>query len=75
MLVSYGKKENNMRSNTIICVRWKLSGRLEHFVNLGKLYTYYTGDDLGVSRSKLNRRNLFEGFHNDTIEIVKTYVR
>jgi hypothetical protein len=64
-----------MRSNTVICVRWKLSGRLEHFVNLGKLYTYYTGDDLVVSRSKLNRRNLFDGFHNDTIEIVKTYVR
>lgn len=64
-----------MRSNTIICVRWKLSGRLEHFVNLGKLFKYYTGDDLGVSRSKLNRRNLFDGFQTDTIEIVKAYIR
>ena len=56
-----------MRSNTIICVRWKLSGRLEHFVNLGKLFTYYNSDELGVSRSKLNRSDLFDGFHNDTI--------
>ncbi len=64
-----------MRSNTIICVRWKLSGRLEHFVNLGKLFTYYNSDELGVSRSKLNRSDLFDGFHNDTIEIIKTYVK
>lgn len=64
-----------MRSSTIICIRWKLSGRLEHFVNLGKLFTYYNSDELGVNRSLLNRRNLFEGFQNDTIEIVKTYVR
>jgi hypothetical protein len=74
VLVNCGKKEN-MRSSTIICIRWKLTGRLEHFVNLGKVFTYYDSDELGVSRSKLNRRNLFEGFHNDTIEIVKTYVR
>jgi hypothetical protein len=64
-----------MRSNTIICIRWKLTGRLEHFVNLGKVFTYYDSDELGVSRSKLNRRNLFDGFQTDTIEIVKTYVR
>ena len=80
MLVNYGKKEIlylifNMRSNTIICIRWKLTGRLEHFVNLGKVFTYYDSDELGVSRSKLNRRNLFDGFQTDTIEIVKTYVR
>lgn len=64
-----------MRSNTIICVHWKLSGRLEHFVNLGKLFTYYKSNELGVSRSILNRKNLFDGYHNDIIEIIKTYVR
>jgi hypothetical protein len=64
-----------MRSNTVICVHWKISGRFEHFVNLGKLFSYYSSDDLGVSRSKLNRRDLFEGFQNDTIQIVKTFIK
>lgn len=73
-MVSFGKKEN-MRSSTIICIRWKLTGRLEHFVNLGKVFTYYDSDELGVSRSILNRRDLFDGYQNDMIEIIKTYVR
>jgi hypothetical protein len=39
------------------------------------VFTYYDSDELGVSRSILNRRNLFDGYQNDMIEIVKTYVR
>jgi hypothetical protein len=64
-----------MRSNTIICIRWKITGRIEHFVNLGKVFTYYDSDELGVSRSILNRRDLFDGYHNDIIEIIKTNVK
>jgi hypothetical protein len=64
-----------MRSNTVIYLKWKISGRIEHFVNLGKLFSYYNSTDLGVSRSTLNRRDLFDGFENDTIHLFKTYVK
>lgn len=64
-----------MRSQTVICIRWKLTGRIEIFVNLGKLFTSYSGNQLGVSRSTLDRKNLFDGYQNDTIEIFKSYVR
>ena len=64
-----------MRSQTVICIRWKLTGRIEVFVNLGKLFTSYSGNQLGVSRSTLDRKNLFDGSQNDTIEIFKSYVR
>ena len=64
-----------MRSQTIICVRWKLTGRIEHFVNLGKLYKYHTEEELGVSRHTLNKKDLFEGYQNGNIEVLKTYVR
>ncbi len=64
-----------MRSNTIICVIWKLTGRIEHFVNLGKLYTHYGNDELGISRSSLNKKDLFEGYDNETIKILKCYVK
>ena len=64
-----------MRSNTIICVVWKLTGRIEHFVNLGKLYTYYGNDELGISRSSLNKKNLFNGYDTETIKILKCYVK
>ena len=64
-----------MRSQTVICIRWKLTGRIEIFVNLGKLFTTYSGNQLGVSRSTLDRKNLFDGYQNDTIEIFKSYVR
>ena len=53
-----------MRSNTIICVIWKLTGRIEHFVNLGKLYTHYGNDELGISRSSLNKKDLFDCYDN-----------
>lgn len=60
-----------MRSSTIICVRWKLTGRIELFNNLGKLYSTYSDGILGVSRYTLDRKNLFEGYQNDLIEIYK----
>lgn len=63
-----------MRSNTIICVRWKLTGRIEHFSNLGKLYWRYNDDQLGVSRWTLNKKNLFDGFQSETVEILKSRV-
>lgn len=64
-----------MRNNTIIYLRWKLSNRVEIFVNLGKLYSIYNKDSIGVSRSQLNRRNLYEKYENDTVEIQKCYIR
>lgn len=64
-----------MRSQTVICVRWKLTGRIEHFVNLGKLYTFHSQNSLGVSRFTLDRKNLFEGYQNDVVEIIKTYIK
>lgn len=63
-----------MRSQTVIILRWKLTGRIELFVNLGKLYSTYNGNSLGVSRYTLDRKNLFEGFQNETVEIIKTNI-
>ena len=60
-----------MRSSTIICIRWKLTGRIEVFNNLGKLYSSYSDGILGVSRYTLDRKDLFEGYQNDVIEIYK----
>ena len=37
-----------MRSQTVICIRWKLSGRIEVFVNLGKVFTKYNNSELGM---------------------------
>lgn len=64
-----------MRSQTVICIRWKLSGRIEHFINLGKLFAYYRNDELSVSRATLDRKNLFEGYENDVVEIIKSTVK
>lgn len=64
-----------MRSQTVIYIRWKLTDRIEHFVNLGKLFYYYSSDQLGVSRSTLDRKDLFDGYENDAVKIIKTYVK
>jgi len=64
-----------VRSQTVICIRWKLTGRIENFVNLGKLFSSYDQSILGVSRYTLDRKNLFEGFQNEVVEIIKTQVR
>lgn len=60
-----------MRSSTLICIRWRLTGRIEIFNNLGKLYSSYSDSILGVSRYTLDRKNLFEGYQNDVVEIYK----
>jgi hypothetical protein len=64
-----------MRSQTILIVRWKLTGRMEVFVNLGKLYTTYSSSSLGVSRYTFDRKNLFEGFQNEIVEILNAPVK
>jgi|LakMenE18May11ns_1017448.scaffolds.fasta_scaffold9351653_3 hypothetical protein len=63
-----------MRSETIIYLKWKLSGRIEFFVNLGKLYSYYTDVELGVSRHTLNKKDLSIGYENGIIEVRKVVV-
>ncbi len=63
-----------MRSQTVICIRWKLTGRIEIFVNLGKLYLVYKDSHLGVSRWTLNKKNLYEGYDNDILEILKSKI-
>ncbi len=63
-----------MRSSTLICIRWKLTGRIEIFNNLGKLYSSYSDGVLGVSRYTLDRKDLFEGYQNDVVEIYKMRV-
>ncbi len=64
-----------MRSQTIIYIRWKLTGRIEHFVNLGKVYSYYKNNEVGISRASLDRKDLFSGYQNEVIEILKSYVK
>jgi hypothetical protein len=64
-----------MRSQTVICIRWKLTGRIEVFVNLGKVFSHYSTIELGVSRGTLDRKNLFDGYQNDIVEITKSYVK
>ena len=76
--MNYGKRENNslfflfyMRSTTIIYLKWKLTGRVEIYSNLGKVYDRYSIDDLGVSRHTLNRKDLYNGWESEMIEIKK----
>lgn len=71
---NYGKKKN-MRYRTVIYVRWKLTGRFEIFINLGKLYSVHSEESLGVSRHTLNKKELFDGYHNETIEVFKCIVK
>lgn len=64
-----------MRYKTVIYVKWKLTGRFELFINLGKLYSGYNETELGVSRHTLNKKDLFSGYHNNTIEVFKCIVK
>jgi hypothetical protein len=64
-----------MRYKTVIYIRWKLTGRFELFINLGKLYSSYSESELGVSRHTLNKKDLFSGYHNNTIEVFKCVVK
>ena len=64
-----------MRSKTVILVHWKLTGRNEHFVNLGKLFAFYVNGELSVSRGTLDRRDLYIGYQNDIVEITKSVIK
>lgn len=63
------------RTTTIICIRWKATGALEHFTNLGKLYKKYDAQKLGVSRFTLDRKDLHFGYQNTEIEIIKSIIQ
>ena len=63
-----------MRYKTVVYVKWKLTGRFELFINLGKLYSSHNETTLGVSRHTLNKKDLFSGYQNDTIEVFKCLV-
>ena len=63
-----------MRSQTVIVIRWKMTGKVESFVNLGKLFYNYDSGQLGVSRFTLDRKDLFDGYQNDAVEITKCHV-
>lgn len=63
-----------MRYRTVVYLKWKLSGRFELFINLGKLYSKYDEAQLGVSRHTLNKKDLTEGYRNSTIEVFKCVV-
>lgn len=56
---------------TALYIRWKATGRMELFVNLGKLYTRYNQEQLGVSRSTLAKKDLYEGYTNTFVDIFK----
>ena len=63
-----------MRYKTVIHVKWRLTGRFELFINLGKLYSKYDESELGTSRHTLNKKDLYTGYRNDTIEVFKCIV-
>jgi len=44
------------------------------FVNLGKLYAHYGNEQLGVSRWTLDRKDLYDGYESEYIEIRKVSV-
>lgn len=64
-----------MSSKTVIILIWKITGRIEAFVNLGKLYSVHTHEMLGVSRYTLDRKDLYRGYENEIIKIHKLYIR
>ncbi len=63
------------RTSTVICLRWISSGSIEHFTNLGKMYRKYDAKKLGVSRFTLNKKELYGGYQNDIVEIVKSFIQ
>ena len=52
-------------------VKWKLTGRIEVFRNLQKLYSTYSDSILGLSIHTLYRKNIKEGYANDRIAVIK----
>ncbi len=63
------------RISTIICLRWKVTGSVEHFSNLRKMYDKYNTDILGVSKFTLNKKDLYSGYENKEIEVIKSYIQ
>lgn len=64
-----------MYSNTVILVRWKLTGRLECYVNLGKLFRHYVDGELGIKRNSLYKKDMYKGYQNKIVEIIKVRVK
>jgi hypothetical protein len=60
-----------MSAKTVIYLRWKLTGRIQIFSSLSKLYKTYENGELGVSIHTLNRKDLYNGWESDMIEIKK----
>jgi hypothetical protein len=62
-------------TRTVIYVRWILTGRVEIFANLGKLYNVYDEAQIGISRHTLTKKNIYSGYRNETVEIFKMPIR
>lgn len=60
---------------TALYIRWKVTGRMELFVNLGKLYLKYDQEQLGVSRNTLLKKDLYSGYSNEYVDIYKLPLR
>ena len=60
---------------TALYIRWKATGRMELFVNLGKLYLEYDQDQLGVSRNTLSKKDLYSGYSNEYVDVFKLPLR
>jgi hypothetical protein len=60
---------------TALYIRWRATGRMELFVNLGKLYLEYNQDQLGVSRNTLSKKDLYSGYSNEYVDVFKLPLR
>lgn len=60
---------------TVIVLMWKITGRIEVFSNLGKLYSTHTSEVISVSRYTLDRKDLYKGFENDIVKLIKLPVK
>jgi len=63
-----------MRGSTVIYVKWKITGRIEIFVNLGKLYSIYSSSELGVSRHTLGKKDLYSGYSSEIVDVFKFHI-
>ena len=64
-----------MNYRTVIYVKWKLTKRFEIYVNLGKLFAAYKEGELGVSVHTLYKKDLIAGYENDTVQLIKCFVK
>ena len=61
----------NMIGDKVIMVFWKISGRIDMFHKLSRIYDVYPNNEVGTSIHSLYRKNLEEGYENDTVVIRK----